>query len=330
MEQDAQEAVKKYSELTGGKRRKSVPPQRTVETRASKKARIDSLPTVVTPKTLNQPMSLDDPSLSLISPPITDSSLETSSPLGHGILNQSSNKSTSTLLSENNSTFTFTSPLNVLSFIPPPIQEDPLDLSESKFPVTNHVGQNINSTWFTHSSTATPIHTTCRQKTARKTRSAGRSALTSVTEYYDEASDHGTSSLQLQHERRQDRKRKADDNELPFQETQSSPEPMEYIEDAPQNKPVRKRKSSTKVASTSVKNSKLPLYHENVQEGKPDPIGQPEVWAFKRQQLCETLPYYNAYQSGAYTQYGIARSIMIDKEVSVRDKFQEQVIITSV
>jgi hypothetical protein len=74
----------------------------------------------------------------------------------------------------------------------------------------------------------------------------------------------------------------------------------------------------------------LSSYHENVQEGKPDPIGGPEVWAFKRQQLCETLPYYNAYQSGAYTQDGIARSILIDKEVSIRDKFNDEVVITSV
>ena len=71
-------------------------------------------------------------------------------------------------------------------------------------------------------------------------------------------------------------------------------------------------------------------YHANTQLGKPEPHGQPEVWADKRQQLCETLRYFNAYQSGAYTNDGIAYGHLIDAEVDPRDKFDEQIVITSV
>jgi hypothetical protein len=52
------------------------------------------------------------------------------------------------------------------------------------------------------------------------------------------------------------------------------------------------------------------------------------VWATKRQELCETLPYYRAYMSGGYINNGLVRAFLIDKEVRRRDIFDEEIIIT--
>jgi len=87
---------------------------------------------------------------------------------------------------------------------------------------------------------------------------------------------------------------------------------------------AKKSKSRGRVDDQSIKEN----YHLNVQEGKPEPFGQPEVWAAKRQQLCETLPYYRAYESAAYTKNGILYAFMIDREVGIRDKFTDQIIIS--
>lgn len=56
--------------------------------------------------------------------------------------------------------------------------------------------------------------------------------------------------------------------------------------------------------------------------------GSAPVWATKRQQLCEALPYYKAYQSGSYTSEGILYAMMIDKERRDTDVLNEEVIIT--
>lgn len=69
-------------------------------------------------------------------------------------------------------------------------------------------------------------------------------------------------------------------------------------------------------------------YHQSNQENLPAPYGQPPVWASKRQQLCETLPYYRAYMSGGYLHDGLVRAILIDKETRERDIFDEEVVIT--
>jgi hypothetical protein len=83
---------------------------------------------------------------------------------------------------------------------------------------------------------------------------------------------------------------------------------------------ARKRKSPTKYLK----------YHQSAQNDKPDCYGKPPVWADKRQSLCEALPYYKAYMSGAYQQAGVARGFLVDKEVGLRDKFEEEILITSV
>lgn len=60
----------------------------------------------------------------------------------------------------------------------------------------------------------------------------------------------------------------------------------------------------------------------------PRNMGEPLVWAHKRQQLCEVLPYYNAYQSGVYMSAGIIHSMMIDGESRPQDIFTNEIIIT--
>lgn len=71
-------------------------------------------------------------------------------------------------------------------------------------------------------------------------------------------------------------------------------------------------------------------YHENVQaKNETLPFGQPPAWAAKRQPLCETLPWYRAYQSGLYQHNGIALGFMVDKEVTPRDVFTEEIMIAS-
>ena len=125
--------------------------------------------------------------------------------------------------------------------------------------------------------------------------------------------------------RRQRGKHAKDDDEfLPYHEAQDDPEDVVQPEKATgKSKTAGKRKAATLKIVTAP-------YHVNNQVGKPEPYGQPSVWADKRQQLCETVPYYKAYQGSAYTNHGIVFALLIDKETSLRDKFEEEVIITSV
>jgi hypothetical protein len=78
------------------------------------------------------------------------------------------------------------------------------------------------------------------------------------------------------------------------------------------------------------RNATAKKYRQSVQEDKPAPFGQPPVWADKRQGLCEALPYYKAYQSGAHINNGIVRGFLVDKEVGPRDKFEEEIMISRV
>jgi len=68
----------------------------------------------------------------------------------------------------------------------------------------------------------------------------------------------------------------------------------------------------------------------NATTEKPDPVGEPPVWARNRQQLCETLPYYRAYQSGAYHADKVVKGLMLDSFGTIRDVISEQVVISRV
>ncbi len=89
-------------------------------------------------------------------------------------------------------------------------------------------------------------------------------------------------------------------------------------------------KQQTQPAQLTQPTQQPEAYYGNQTGGKPEPFGKPLFHAEKRQQLCETLPWYRAYQSGPYTNGGIAYGILCDKEVGERDYFGDQVIITRV
>ncbi|KAG9228506.1 hypothetical protein BJ875DRAFT_477330 [Amylocarpus encephaloides] len=94
----------------------------------------------------------------------------------------------------------------------------------------------------------------------------------------------------------------------------------------------RKAKRPSKTASGNRRRyvKKTAVAVVQPQANKPSPIGKPEAWADKRQQLCTTLPWYRAYQSGAYTHDGVALGLLCDKEVGIRDKFESEVVICRV
>jgi hypothetical protein len=68
----------------------------------------------------------------------------------------------------------------------------------------------------------------------------------------------------------------------------------------------------------------------NLTLDKPEAFGEPPIWANKRQALCKTLPYYRAYQAGAYTSHNLVYGFLYDKEVGARDVFTDQVYIARV
>jgi hypothetical protein len=60
---------------------------------------------------------------------------------------------------------------------------------------------------------------------------------------------------------------------------------------------------------------------------KPPPSGEPKVWADSRQELCETLPYYQAHKAGGYISGGFAHGFMFDKNAHCRDYMDSDVLI---
>ncbi|KAL1794308.1 hypothetical protein ACET3X_007729 [Alternaria dauci] len=70
------------------------------------------------------------------------------------------------------------------------------------------------------------------------------------------------------------------------------------------------------------------LVQQNKGPHKPEPQGQPEVWADGRQELCETLHYYRAYQSACYSTGGFARGFMFDKVAHDRDYMDGDIVIS--
>ncbi|KAI0138031.1 hypothetical protein F4776DRAFT_72636 [Hypoxylon sp. NC0597] len=65
-------------------------------------------------------------------------------------------------------------------------------------------------------------------------------------------------------------------------------------------------------------------------EDKPLPSADPPVWAEVRGALANALPYYKSHQGSLYTKNCIAQGMLVDAEVGSRDRFDSQVIITSV
>ncbi|KAG9683324.1 hypothetical protein KCU95_g11688, partial [Aureobasidium melanogenum] len=61
---------------------------------------------------------------------------------------------------------------------------------------------------------------------------------------------------------------------------------------------------------------------------KPDPHGQPEIWAENRHTLCESLTgLYSSWQGSYYGKNGVAKAFMLDGNGHARDHLDENVII---
>lgn len=306
----------------------SVAPSRIIETRAAKKARLNSLPPpIVTPETPSSSAPINGPATYLLSPPISNKSPTYSSTTESGLKVEKSVFPITPATFARNSAVVSSDLPSISTFSETTTQRSLFDCTDVNLSLTSHVGQNFDGTWFISDSVASLGHVSYEFGTTLKLKNSSKPAFAPIQDgkIIDDQSEY----LQRTSQRRCNTKRKADDDELSFQEVLSNPDSMEGEEELHQKREFR-RKKPNRAGKTRPKTPKLPLYHENVQDGKPDPFGFPEVWAFKRQQLCETLPYYNAYQSGAYTQDGIARAILIDKEVSIRDIFDDEIIITSV
>ncbi|KAH7366647.1 hypothetical protein BKA66DRAFT_536220 [Pyrenochaeta sp. MPI-SDFR-AT-0127] len=61
---------------------------------------------------------------------------------------------------------------------------------------------------------------------------------------------------------------------------------------------------------------------------KPEPSAQPQVWADGRQELCESLHYYRAYQGACYSTGGFVRGFMFDNVAHARDYVDSNVVIS--
>ncbi|KAI9804405.1 MAG: hypothetical protein M1825_001304 [Sarcosagium campestre] len=67
-----------------------------------------------------------------------------------------------------------------------------------------------------------------------------------------------------------------------------------------------------------------PSPEENIAE----PIGRPPVWASHRQALCDTLPYYRAYESGCYIKDGLAYGFLLAHTTMARPYMDQDIVIT--
>lgn len=61
---------------------------------------------------------------------------------------------------------------------------------------------------------------------------------------------------------------------------------------------------------------------------KPTAKGEPLVWADTRQELCEGVPYFRAYQSGIYYRNDVAFGYLLDGYGAERDFIGSHVVIS--
>ena len=66
---------------------------------------------------------------------------------------------------------------------------------------------------------------------------------------------------------------------------------------------------------------------QEAQRNKPNPIGQPPIWALNRQQLCAALPWYKSFQTGLYANQKNLFGLLIDNEVAPGDIVTERTVI---
>ena len=66
---------------------------------------------------------------------------------------------------------------------------------------------------------------------------------------------------------------------------------------------------------------------EAINAAKPKPFGKPPVFAERRQPLCESLPYFQAYQSSAYTKDGRVWAVLLDFAEDSNAHMDEEIIV---
>ena len=80
-----------------------------------------------------------------------------------------------------------------------------------------------------------------------------------------------------------------------------------------------------------VRNRKTPIISRTINRDnclpRPKPYGSPLVWADDRQALCDSLPYYRAFQSSAYIRDGLTHGFLIDRDCGDRSYMDEEVVI---
>ena len=105
------------------------------------------------------------------------------------------------------------------------------------------------------------------------------------------------------------------------------------------NPPKRQRRQTAKEKAEEEKAAA-----SNVQEFFPEPRGEPKVWADvghfpdsvnpalicdqDRQSLCESLPYYQAFKSAAYTGRRVGYGWLLDNDNDVRGFMSDEWAIT--
>ncbi|KAK5156944.1 hypothetical protein LTS14_004461 [Recurvomyces mirabilis] len=70
------------------------------------------------------------------------------------------------------------------------------------------------------------------------------------------------------------------------------------------------------------------LTHREPIGSKPQPAGQPEVWAHSRQALCETVPYFKKPQGGCHQNDGHVYAFLFDGVGHCREYMDSEVIIS--
>lgn len=196
-------------------------------------------------------------------------------------------------------------------------------------PITHsRIAQNIDGSWSIDPvATQFPqITTNVRRRKNLQAREGNREGNTmyNITDVDDEAI---SSEEEPRPRSYRGKKRKLDDAGFsPEDEHLESENQETEHRDPPRQATAKRPKTQSAIAKRNAVNKSL----ANVQQDKPEPYGKPQVWAAKRQQLCEVLPYYRAYQSAAYTSGGLVHSFMCDKEVGIRDKFDDEILIARV
>ncbi|KAG9627067.1 hypothetical protein KCU64_g18467, partial [Aureobasidium melanogenum] len=102
---------------------------------------------------------------------------------------------------------------------------------------------------------------------------------------------------------------------------QKSPEPESEVL-LPESQPAVNASEHDLIAISLAATKKVPI------DQKPDPHGQPEIWAENRHTLCESLTgLYASWQGSYYGKNGVAKAFMLDGNGHARDHLDENVII---